>query len=79
MTVIQEGAVNTSALIVPDIYVQILSPRHSLLNGVPTNILGIIGTSSWGPKNSPVTISSAAEVPSAIQDSGFSCPFRHDR
>ena len=61
MTVIQEGAVNTSALIVPDIYVQILSPRHSLLNGVPTNILGIIGTASWGPKDSPVTISSAAD------------------
>jgi len=61
MTVIQEGAVNTSALLVPDVYIQILSPRHSLLNGVPTNILGIVGSAGWGPKNSPVTISSVAD------------------
>lgn len=61
MPVIQEGAVNTSALIVPDVYVQILSPRHSLLNGVPTNILGMVGTAAWGPVNSPTTISSAAD------------------
>jgi len=61
MPVIQEGSVNTSALRVPDVYVQILSPRHSLLNGVPTNILGIVGTAAFGPKNSPVTISSAAD------------------
>ena len=61
MPVIQEGSVNTTNLLVPDVYVQILSPRHSLLNGVPTNILGIVGTASWGPKNAPVTISSVAD------------------
>lgn len=61
MPVIQEGSINTAALRVPDVYVQILSPRDSLLNGVPTNILGIVGSASYGPKDSPVTISSAAD------------------
>lgn len=61
MPVIQEGSVNTTGLRVPDVYVQILSPRHSLLNGVPTNILGIVGTATFGPVNVPVTISSMAD------------------
>lgn len=61
MPVIQEGSVNTTALIVPDTYVQILSPKESLLNGVPTNILGIVGTASWGPVDSPVTVSTMSD------------------
>ncbi|SUD65804.1 Uncharacterised protein [Pandoraea pnomenusa] len=36
MPVFQEGALNTTALIVPDVYVQILSPRNTLINGLPT-------------------------------------------
>lgn len=61
MTVIQQGAVNTTALIVPDLYVQIIPPSISYLNGVPTNILGMVGTATWGAVNSPVTISSMAD------------------
>lgn len=61
MTVIQEGAVNTASIIVPNVYVQILSPKIAFLNGVPTNILGIVGSAEWGPMNSPATVASMAD------------------
>jgi len=61
MPVFQQGSINTTALIVPDLYVQIVPPQVSLLNGVPTNILGIVGTATWGPANSPVTIGGMAD------------------
>ncbi|AIU29353.1 phage tail protein [Pandoraea pnomenusa] len=60
MPVFQEGALNTTALIVPDVYVQILSPRNTLINGLPTNILGIVGTAQWGPVNSPTIVGDMA-------------------
>ncbi|MFS2114313.1 phage tail sheath C-terminal domain-containing protein [Herbaspirillum frisingense] len=56
MPVSQAGSINTTALIVPDIYVQILPPQNTLINGLPTNILGIVGTAQWGPVNAPTTI-----------------------
>lgn len=58
--IFQAGTLNPTSLIVPDLYVQIVPPKITQLNGVPTNILGIIGTATWGPKNSPVTISDMA-------------------
>lgn len=61
MPVVQQGQINTTALIVPDLYVQIVPPQVSLLNGVPTNILGIVGTATWGPVNSPSVGGSMAD------------------
>lgn len=58
MTVLPSGNLNTTALTVPDIYVQIQSPNNAFLNGIPTNILGLVGTASWGPVNSPTVIGS---------------------
>lgn len=58
--IVQQGALNTTALIVPDLYVQIVPPAVSQLNGVPTNVLGIVGTASWGPVNAPVDIGDMA-------------------
>lgn len=58
MTIIQQGSTNLTAQVVPDLLVQILSPTIALLNGVPTNVGGIVGTASWGPVNSPVVFSS---------------------
>lgn len=55
------GALNTTALIVPDLYVQIVPPQTLLLNGVPTDIAGIVGSASWGPVNEPVIIGSMAD------------------
>jgi len=56
MPVSQAGAINTTALIVPDVYVQILPPQNTLINGLPTNILGVVGTAQWGPVNAPTII-----------------------
>jgi hypothetical protein len=61
MTVVQQGTINTTALIVPDLYVQLLAPQISNLNGVPTNILGVVGTATWGPINAPTVVSSMAD------------------
>lgn len=56
MTVVQQGSVNTTSLVVPDVVVQIQPPQQNYLNGVPTNILGIVGTATWGPVNAPTPI-----------------------
>lgn len=56
MTVIQSGSINTTALQVPDLYVQIIPPNNAFINGVPTNIIGMVGTASWGPVNSPSVV-----------------------
>ena len=61
MPIIQQGSVNTTALVVPDLYVQIVPPQNLVLNGVPTNILGVVGTASWGPINQPTIVSTMAD------------------
>lgn len=53
--IFQQGTVNLTALIVPDIYVQIIPPQY-LLNGVPTNVAGAVGTAQWGPVNNPTLV-----------------------
>jgi len=58
MPIFAEGALNTTALIVPDLYVQIVAPQSLLLNGVPTDTLGVVGTASWGPVGEPTIIGS---------------------
>ncbi len=60
-SITQLGALNTTALIVPDLYVQIVPPQTTLINGVPTNILGIVGTAQWGPVNTPVIMATMAD------------------
>lgn len=57
----QTGALNTAALVVPDLYVQIASPQTLALNGVATDRIGIVGTASWGPVNQPVVLGSVAD------------------
>lgn len=61
MPVVQQGSINTTALIVPDLYVQIVPPQVTLLNGVPTNVLGVVGTATWGPVNAPTIVGSMAD------------------
>lgn len=57
MPITQLGQLNTTALTVADVYVQIVPPQF-LLNGVPSNILGLVGSASWGPVNEPVIVGS---------------------
>lgn len=61
MPIVQQGALNTTALIVPDLYVQIVPPQSLLLNGVPTDVLGVVGTASWGPVGEPTIIGSMSD------------------
>ncbi|MDR3532819.1 MAG: phage tail protein [Rhodopila sp.] len=61
MPIAQQGSVNTTSLIVPDLYVQIVPPQNLVLNGVPTNVVGVVGTASWGPVNEPTIIGSMAD------------------
>ena len=45
----------------PGAYVELV-PAPPQINGVPTNILGIVGIASWGPVNMPNIIGSSAEL-----------------
>ncbi|MDE2000540.1 MAG: phage tail protein, partial [Burkholderiales bacterium] len=58
---------NTTALSVPGLYVQIVPPKNRYINGVPSNVMGIVGVGSWGPLNAPMV---AGDLPSAVQAVG---------
>jgi hypothetical protein len=62
MTVVQQGSVNTTSVSVPDIIVQIVPPQQTYINGIATNVLGMVGVGSWGPVNSPVTLATYADA-----------------
>jgi phage tail sheath protein FI len=66
MPIVQQGTINTTALIVPDLYVQIVPPQNLVLNGVPTDVLGIVGSAPWGPANQPVVIATMADYASTF-------------
>ena len=65
MPIVQQGSINTTALVVPDLYVQIVPPQNLVLNGVPTNVVGVVGTASWGPVAQPVIVSTMADYAQA--------------
>jgi hypothetical protein len=62
MPVYQLGTLNTAALQAPNVYVQIAPPKTRYINGVPTDIYGIVGIASWGPVNSPTLVGSPADA-----------------
>ena len=66
MPIYQQGSLNTTSLVVPDLYVQIVAPQNLVLNGVPTNVIGVVGTASWGPVGEPVAISTMADYATAF-------------
>ncbi len=61
MPIVQQGSINTTALVVPDLYVQIVPPQNLVLNGVPTNVVGVVGTATWGPVGQPVVTGTMAD------------------
>ena len=75
MPVVQQGAINTTALIVPDLYVQIVPPQTLLLNGVPTDVLGVVGTASWGPVGEPAIIGNMGDYAASF---GAVMPRKYD-
>ena len=66
MPIVQQGTINTTALIVPDLYVQIVPPQNLVLNGVPTNVVGVVGSASWGPANQPSIVATMADYASTF-------------
>jgi hypothetical protein len=65
MPISQAGSTNLAAIGVPNVLVQI-TPPNPLLNGVPTDIVGVVGTAQWGPTNAPVTIGSLQQLVSVF-------------
>lgn len=61
MPIVQQGNINTTALVVPDLYVQIVPPQNIVINGVATNIIGVVGTASWGPIGQPVMVGTMSD------------------
>lgn len=61
MPVYQLGQLNTTALAAPQVAVQIVPPKTRYINGVPTDIYGLVGIASWGPVNSPTLVGSPAD------------------
>lgn len=61
MPIYQAGNLNTAALSAPDLYVQVVAPKTRYINGVATDILGIVGVASWGPVNSPFLVGSTSD------------------
>jgi hypothetical protein len=46
----RDGTVNIAALQNPGVYIDQILPQP-FINGVPTNIMGLVGVGSWGPLN----------------------------
>jgi hypothetical protein len=75
VAIAQQGSVNTTSLVVPDLYVQIVPPQNLVLNGVPTNVVGVVGTASWGPVSEPAIVGSMADY---ARQFGFIVPRKYD-
>ncbi len=75
MPIVQQGSLNTTALVVPDLYVQIVPPSILALNGTPSNVIGVVGTASWGPANQPVVLGTMAQYAAAF---GAVMPRKYD-
>ena len=61
MPIVQYGAINLDAILVPGAYIVIEQPIAGAINGAPSNQLAIVGTATWGPVNSPTTFGSAQQ------------------
>lgn len=59
--IVPAGSINLTALQDPDLYVQILQPPP-FIRGVPTDVIGVVGTAAWGPVNQPIHMGSGQEA-----------------
>lgn len=60
MTQYTQGGSNPAAQAVPDLLVNVQPPPAAALPGAPSNLIGIVGSASWGPVNSPAVFSDPA-------------------
>jgi hypothetical protein len=59
--IVPQGSINLAALQDPDLYVQVLTPPP-FLRGVPTDVVGMVGSASWGPVNQPALCGSGQDA-----------------
>lgn len=64
--IITSGSLNIAALQVDDAYIQIVAPPNFIV-GVATDVIGLVGTASWGPVGIPVHMGSGND---AVQNFG---------
>jgi hypothetical protein len=62
MPIYPAGSLNTAALTAPDLYIQIVPPKTRFINGVATDILGIVGIADWGPVGASTLIGSPGDA-----------------
>jgi len=62
MPVYLQGSLNTAALGSNDIYVVIVPPQNLVIQGIATNVGGIVGTGAWGPVDTPVLLGTPADL-----------------
>ena len=60
VAIVPPGQFNPAALGADDLYIQILNPP-SYIRGVPTDVVGFVGTASWGPVNVAAHMGSAQD------------------
>ena len=75
MTIFTLGTTNTAALTVPGAYVAIVPPQITYINGVPTGVLGLVGSAAWGPVGAPTTVGTYGEY---VSNFGTLQPRRYD-
>ena len=56
--VVRQGEINLAALKANGVYVLVAEPANTSLQGVETGIVGLVGTASWGPINTPKRLGS---------------------
>lgn len=71
MPVYQQGSLNTAGLTTDDIYVVIVPPQTSAVQGIATNVGGFVGAATWGPVNTPVVIGTPSDAKNAFGPIGL--------
>jgi uncharacterized protein len=54
-TIVQAANTNPISTVVPGLYTSIVQPPL-VLQGAPTNTMGVVGSASWGPVDQPVVV-----------------------
>jgi hypothetical protein len=70
----RDGELNKVGLVIPDLYINIVPPQP-IIEGVPTDIVGVVGTATWGPVGVPTPF---GDGPSLVAAFGRPQSRKHD-
>lgn len=59
--IVGAGALSIPSLQTDDAYIQVVAPPN-FITGVPTDVIGCVGTASWGPVNVPIHLGSGQDA-----------------